>query len=487
MSLPPEQGGIRKLNDVPHIRSIARDRRFECSTCGQSFRHLTHLSRHRKTHSNISAMVPCPICGKVFSRPDSMKRHCKNHTSDPLPTLSKRQEPPPPPDNEITSRNPTNNPTLLIPSVSRPVIVPRPSAQSESSSLTKTAPCPACGKIFPSVNSMLSHLMNDHIDDYPSSPVPPEHIANDEEVNERKKSIRGREKDVTQPLKHKNKKPECPVCGKNFCRMDMYAHVNKIHNGNVGSPASAPNLQTVESHLPQQPQSIQEDPVVYPAVIDGDNFEHQPENMSNILHQNWSSIFQRPIQDVYNFRRISPSVMTVNEALGVIFHRLRCRAKINLSFGFILRHLETGELRYFHPSQNNGRVFPSPETIASEADLNRLVERVREIDVLQMGFHRRPDTKWTVAATTNVTIYVNKLTQFPIGSPVQELPCYVANNKGLWNLVMNRNTGERIDDSLCFFRCLAIHRGGTPHSTEKVTHQLAETYRQHTGKCIVSA
>ena len=242
----------------------------------------------------------------------------------------------------------------------------------------------------------------------------------DEKRNEHEKSIRVGEKEVRlipSNTKQRNQSAQC--AGKTSVGWTTCTHTSrKSIKGTMGSSASAPNLQTVESHLPQQPQSTQEVPVVYPAVMDGDNFEHQPD-------QNWSSIrthhcILRPIQDVYNFRLIGPSAMTVNEALRVIFHRLRYMAKINLSFGFILHHLETGELRYFHPSQNNGRVFSSPETIASEAELNRLVERVREMDVLQMGFHRRPDTKWTVAATTNATIYVNKLTRFPIGSPVQE-------------------------------------------------------------------
>jgi hypothetical protein len=46
--------------------------------------------------------------------------------------------------------------------------------------------------------------------------------------------------------------------------------------------------------------------------------------------------------------------------------------KINLSFGFILRNVETGELRYYHSSQNNSRFFDAPHLIRTEEDLERL-------------------------------------------------------------------------------------------------------------------
>ena len=109
-------------------------------------------------------------------------------------------------------------------------------------------------------------------------------------------------------------------------------------------------------------------------------------------------------------------------------------------------------------------------------------DHVRETDVLQYGILRRPDTKWIVAATTNVTVYVNKMPQFPIGSPLEELPPYVGNNRGLTNLLRNTNTGETFDDKFCFFRCLAVHRGTNSHSTEKAVHHLVEKYRQAVGK-----
>ncbi|XP_038066265.1 uncharacterized protein LOC119736293 [Patiria miniata] len=238
---------------------------------------------------------------------------------------------------------------------------------------------------------------------------------------------------------------------------------------------------------PHSPETVSEDPREFPAGDYGQENRQDADDILKALRRHWLPIHThyttgRRIQDVYNFRLAGNSTIDVDMALRMIFQRLRCRVKINLSSGFILRHSETGQLRYFHASQNNARLFPTPETIATEQDMDRVRERVRETDVLQYGILRRPDTKWTVAATTNVMVYVNKMPQFPIGSPVEKLPPYVVNNLGLTNLLRNTNTGNTFDDNFCFFRCLAVHRGTNSHSTEKAVHHLVETYRQAAGK-----
>jgi hypothetical protein len=54
-----------------------------------------------------------------------------------------------------------------------------------------------------------------------------------------------------------------------------------------------------------------------------------------------------------------------------IFRQQTTAFKINLSFGFILRNVETGELQYYHSSQNNSRFFDVPHLIRTEEDLER--------------------------------------------------------------------------------------------------------------------
>jgi hypothetical protein len=65
------------------------------------------------------------------------------------------------------------------------------------------------------------------------------------------------------------------------------------------------------------------------------------------------------------------TVSTFPEMVRRIFRQQTTAFKINLSFGFILRNVETGELRYYHSSQNNSRFFDAPHLIRTEEDLER--------------------------------------------------------------------------------------------------------------------
>ncbi|KAF4626545.1 hypothetical protein G7Y89_g11610 [Cudoniella acicularis] len=57
------------------------DAKFQCSICGDSFKRLEHLSRHRKSHVNDKP-YGCPICKKHFTRRDSLNRHISIHNSN---------------------------------------------------------------------------------------------------------------------------------------------------------------------------------------------------------------------------------------------------------------------------------------------------------------------------------------------------------------------------------------------------------------------
>ena len=65
----------------------------------------------------------------------------------------------------------------------------------------------------------------------------------------------------------------------------------------------------------------------------------------------------------------------------------------------------------------------------------------------------RPDTKWRIVRITNVTFYVNKLQNAPLGAQCQ-LPDFIKVNHGLADVSGTEN--------LCFFLCLAIFKGANP-------------------------
>ena len=78
------------------------------------------------------------------------------------------------------------------------------------------------------------------------------------------------------------------------------------------------------------------------------------------------------VQDRYNFTLHEMTASTFTEMVHRIFREQTTAFKINVSFGFILLHMETGELRYYHSSQNNSRFFDVPHLIRTEEDWRKL-------------------------------------------------------------------------------------------------------------------
>ena len=134
-------------------------------------------------------------------------------------------------------------------------------------------------------------------------------------------------------------------------------------------------------------------------------------------------------------------------------------AKVNCSVGCVLRHITTGELRYFHSSENNASLFERPKMVASIANLREVWESIGEVDLEERSRERRPNTSWRVLIVTNLTFYVWKARGVARvrSPPAQGLPDYLVNSKSL--LAMDRDRGKVYDDNLCFFRCLAVSLG----------------------------
>ena len=96
--------------------------------------------------------------------------------------------------------------------------------------------------------------------------------------------------------------------------------------------------------------------------------------------------------------------------------------------------------------------------ITNRADFDSFLERIHEPDILQWAIAHRPNSDWVVELVTNVTYFVNRILQHPIGCVGVTLPDYVKNNKAIVGLAKDEH-GAIYNDNLCLFRCLGLHLG----------------------------
>ncbi len=308
---------------------------------------------------------------------------------------------------------------------------------------------------------------------------------------------------------HGIKSFSCPRCKKKFSRKDNLArHSDKVHkkrkiddekdHGNEARKKQKADGQEEEDGTQKKKIRSVERPPSPPLVlpppaachpppdepppprddqVDGPNglMDGLTQECKECYKSNWKQIQSRhlagKLRDVYTFRL---DIKPVDEMVREIFAQQTSAFKINMSFGYILKNSETGEARYYYPSQN-GYVFDSPSVIRNEEDLAGFMSKVADVDWQDYVRQQKPNSKWIVALTTNVAFTIYKLPEHPIGRG-QQLPKWVVENRGLDALEADKNTGRLYKDNLCYFRCLGRYQGCNLKNLERKTKQLAEEY-----------
>jgi len=182
------------------------------------------------------------------------------------------------------------------------------------------------------------------------------------------------------------------------------------------------------------------------------------------------------VQDLFNYNFIGTSFADIREhVLNDILGKETTLLKLNYSLGYILHHKLTGELRFFHPCQNIGRKLQVPIVIKNRDDLKEFLDSLSDLSFRNQTKYE--NSEWAFVCLTNIVFFINKLRDHLIGCG-KVIPDYVKNNRGLYALVTNKQTGVAYEDKLCLFRCLSLHQDKDVGNCERSTHRNFEKYCQ---------
>ena len=203
----------------------------------------------------------------------------------------------------------------------------------------------------------------------------------------------------------------------------------------------------------------------------GENGEVIDQQLKDI-YENHKSIILQPhdmagnIKKVFNFPiGNNVSLHMIDNQLRYIYDKLNNAFKINLSFGIILKHVETGEYRYFKAYDNGVQILTYPWRVSRWSNARQLSKKLEEMDIIENASKVRPDTKWKPFLLTNVRYSVSLL-NYVLGLGSVILPQYIIKSKAMKGLDKNAKNGAKYKDNLCLFRCYALHRG---HSITKLS------------------
>ena len=168
----------------------------------------------------------------------------------------------------------------------------------------------------------------------------------------------------------------------------------------------------------------------------------------------------------------TPYETIVNEKLDNFFKNLKCAAKVNLAFVFILKNIEDGGFRYFYAHENN-TLLDRSKLVCSILDvLGKLKDFLNETDVIESCSQERMNTKWRLYKLTNFTVFAALLRDVPMWCKNAVLPAPLLKNHSINCLTYEENTRQPKRDNLSLFRALVLHL----HDTQRLEEETAKLF-----------
>ena len=149
----------------------------------------------------------------------------------------------------------------------------------------------------------------------------------------------------------------------------------------------------------------------------------------------------------------------LNDKLDFVSKELKCAAKVNLAFGFVLKNIEDGMCRCFYAHENN-TIMERSKLVCTQADMIILKDRKHKTDIVDICTRERANTKWKFYKLTKLLIFASLLKDEAMGYKDTVLPEPPWRNRNVICLTFEKNTLQPYDDNLCLLRALALHLRG---------------------------
>ena len=153
------------------------------------------------------------------------------------------------------------------------------------------------------------------------------------------------------------------------------------------------------------------------------------DELNSVKHFLIDSESFREKHKVFNLAIAELNPQLIVDKLRTVFSKLDNAAKMNISLGFVLRNIETGDYRYYYAHEIS-LVFNTARILSNGEDLNNIITELSPIDFVESATRERPNTKWKFAFATNMTVFASTLEEVPMGCCSLEIPrCIIRNKK----------------------------------------------------------
>ena len=137
-----------------------------------------------------------------------------------------------------------------------------------------------------------------------------------------------------------------------------------------------------------------------------------PSKYKDIYKKHWStirpSIKKGKLRDMYHFPLFNETDNAILLKADEVMTNYNGKLKINVAFGFVLENRTSGELKFFHPS-NNTMLFSTPKLLETPTDYRDFRDEIEKEDAFEYARLQRPSTNWIVSRIVCVRFDVYKL------------------------------------------------------------------------------
>ena len=174
----------------------------------------------------------------------------------------------------------------------------------------------------------------------------------------------------------------------------------------------------------------------------------------------------------------------IKKKLDLVFNGLKCAAKVNLAFGFVLKNVEDGSRRCFYAHETN-TLMERSKLVCTPHDIINLKEKLQKMDVVDLSTRERANTKWKFYKLTNLTVFVTLLKDVPMGCKDSVLPEPLLKNQMVNCLFYEQNTKKPCKENRCLVRALALHLHGNERLEEE-TSKFVKLFLNNCGEADAS-
>ena len=192
------------------------------------------------------------------------------------------------------------------------------------------------------------------------------------------------------------------------------------------------------------------------------------EDLRSCQHSLVDSELERARHKVFNYAVETLNETIVNEKLDQFVNNLKCAAKANLAFGFILKNMEDGGFRSFYAHKND-TLLDRSKLVCTHDDLAKLKDCLNPIDLIESCSRETLNTKWRFYKLSKLTVFAVLLKDVPLGCKDAVLPESLLRNGTNNCLTFEKNARQPYRDNLCLFRALALHMHGNPPLEEETS------------------